>query len=146
MGSERTRDHDLEVQFLEAAAREAGISGQAVESYTRSVMARLHKGGEEYGENAFWEPAEGDVSGAPKVIREAREEAEDIGGWCLGAMQVVWTDEREGRIDSEYGHAIRLQLLQATAVGIKAFVHLENAAEMYREGISQKPLPRQSRD
>lgn len=135
------RDRELENEFLDAAAREAGISGQAVDSYKKSVFARLEKGAVEYGENAFWTPAEGDLSGAPKVIREALEESTDIAGWSLGAMQVVWTDEREGRIDPEYGHAIRLQLLQATAVGIKAFVHLENAAEMYREGISQKPPP-----
>lgn len=132
------RDPQFEREFLDHAARQAGLSGAPMEQFYERVMTRLGHGAKEYGgDDAFWTPAEGDLSGTPKTIREAREEAEDIGGWCLGAAQTTITDEREGLIDEESAHQIKLHLLAAVSQAVAAWVHLDAAADIHRERVKE---------
>jgi hypothetical protein len=133
-----SRDPQFEREFLDHAARQAGLSGLPAQQFYDRVMARLRKGAEEYGgDDAFWEPANGDPSGTPKTIREAREEAEDIGGWCLGAAQTIMTDQRNGLIDDDSAHQMKLHLIAAVSQGLAAWVHLDTAADIYRERVKR---------
>lgn len=120
------RNHEFEEEFLNAAAREAGVSGQAVANFKARVWQRMKAGAEAYGgDDAFWE------KGFSKVAAEANEESLDIAGWCLGAAQVLYDDQRDGKVDDEIAHMIRVNLLSAVAQGLQAYCFLDNARALY---------------
>lgn len=124
------RDPDFEKQFLDHAARQAGLSGQPAEAFAERVANRLAKGAVEYGgDDAFWD------TGFAKVTAEAREEAEDIAGWCLGAVQVLYEDERQGLIPTDTAHLIRVHLMSAVSHALTSWLYMDHVFSMYQDYV-----------
>lgn len=128
------RDREFENEFLNAAAREAAISGQALEAFKSRVWKRLDKDGPaEYGgDDAYATRPPGEL------VSETMEESEDIAAWSLLTVQRLYDYERDGEIDQEIAHLIRLNLLSSVAASLKAHGFLTNAKGLLKE-YSRKP-------
>lgn len=119
----RGRSEDYERQFLEHAAREAGLGIQDSAGFRDRVRERLDRGTARYGDEGFW------THGFDAVVTDAREEAEDIASYVLGAAQVLYDDG----VDDDDAHAIRLHLMASAAAALRAWVHLSMAQVIYKD-------------
>lgn len=73
-----SRDRELEHLLLEATVRRAGMRYEVdCRSYTAAVEKRLELGAERYGDSFL----------GTDTLRELREEAHDLSGWSLLALQ-----------------------------------------------------------
>ena len=122
-----TRDHDYEKDCLDHIIYKAGMRGPGADLYQRRVMQRLVEGGEEYGDDNFWK------IGFDEVVRQAREESEDICAWLLGALQVLKDSVNDEGFPPEQANHIANLLIEAAMKGVEAFQVLETARSVWRD-------------
>jgi hypothetical protein len=131
------RNRDWEGQFLDHAARAAGLSGAPAEQFRERVWARMDKGAADDGsDDGFWR------RGFERVVDEGRVEAEDIAAYCLGAAQVIAAAD----VDDEVIHTIRLHLQEAVSASLRAWSHLDVAVGLFEDSRAGRrvaiPRPR----
>jgi len=126
------RDHALESEWCRQVSRRAGLIGHADE-FAAAVFRRLEKGAREYGETGYLErPLE-------ELLGEPHEEAEDTVAWSILIAERLYSDERNGRIDSESAQLIRLHLHEACAKAVSAWVDLRQAIDLLGDAKLTRP-------
>jgi len=121
------RDRNYEQDCLDHLIYKASMRGPGGDMFRRRVNIRLTEGGEEYGDDNFWE------IGLDRVCLEAREEAEDIVSWLLGALQVARSLVQEGKLSQDAWNQMSLYMMEAAQTGLEAFQLLESARAIYRD-------------
>lgn len=126
------RDRNYEQDCLDHLIYKAGMRGPGGDMFRRRVNIRLTEGGEEYGDDNFWQ------IGLDRVCLEAREEAEDIVSWLLGALQVARSLVQEGKLSQEAWNQMSLYMMEAAQKGLEAFQLLEAARAIYKDAGGQE--------
>jgi hypothetical protein len=110
------RHRDFEREYLEGAARNAGVGAIGFE---RDVTDRLAEGEVLYGVTALGRPM-------GELIRELREEGYDLGAWSVLAAQ----SEDMAELDEESRLLVQTLLQQVAGKGAEAVYLLRQIAEL----------------
>lgn len=121
------RDPAFERELLDHVARQAAHSGAAGKAFMALVSKRLQDGAAEYGDENFWR------IGVEEVLSEAEEEGLDIGGWILGAIQVINDEAKAGKVDPDTAHSVKVMLMHGAAFGLQAWAAIASAKSIYRD-------------
>jgi len=116
-------DHELAVQWLDEAARLAGLEGIS-EEFSERVFRRLEKGAREYGNDNYLRSA------IDELMKEGAEEGDDIAGWALVIAMRIY---REAEALNGQAELIQERLLNAAAHGLRAWWEYKQARERLAE-------------
>lgn len=117
---------DLRIHhWLHGVAVKAGYTGEDAERFRAAVARRLHKGGQEYGDEAFLERP------FAELLAEAEEETADCPGWLSIAVEGLQADS-EGRPEEIVAHVDRI-LVEAAAKAVEARHLVLLAGQLWEE-------------
>lgn len=137
--ADRERSEEYQRQFISAVARAAN-STDSERAFGRAVEARLTKGAEEYGEDA-WTP---ENTTAEKLLAEVLEEGVDLAAWSCLALQHISRLERDGRIERDAAANAAHLLVVASAKAMEAWVavaHSHSIVEQYGDNPQRLGRP-----